>query len=177
MNGTPDEALDLERLKARIREQAARKRAEVAAVIPLAVRSPDGRTFNWLEAKALLRTAATFAEAGTPPPLEGMRGPKRWLAAQLARVVRRLTRFITTRQTDYNVSLLDTVRDLAESLHETETRLLQQQVQIRQLEALVGQLQLRGPAPAAERRPRLAAAGEPGACARPLPLPRPDRSP
>jgi hypothetical protein len=152
VNGTPEEKVDLEELKARIRARAARKRAEVGAVVPLAAKARGGWTFNWLEAKAILKTAATFAECGKPPTHENRHGLKLWVARLLSNTVIRLTRFITSRQTDYNVSLLDTVRDMAEALHDVETRVVGQQEQIRQLEAVVCQLQLRAGFPAGERK-------------------------
>jgi hypothetical protein len=151
VNGTPEEKVDLEQLKESIRARAARKRAEIAAVVPLRAKAQGGWTFNWLEAKALLKTAAKYAEAGQPPTHDNRHGLKLWAVKLLSRTVLRLTRFITTRQTDYNVSILDTVRDMAEALHDVETRVVQQQEQIRQLEALVTRLQL-GAAPAAPER-------------------------
>jgi hypothetical protein len=144
--------VDLEQLKESIREGASRKRSELAAVVPLSAKAQDGWTFNWLEAKTLLKTATLYAEAGKPPLLENKHGLKRALAKFAAKVVLRLTRFITTRQTDYNVSVLDTVRDLAEAMHDVETRVVQQQEQIRQLEALVSQLQVRGATFTPERK-------------------------
>jgi hypothetical protein len=151
VNGTPEEKVDLEQLKARIRARAARKRAEVGAAIPLAAKAQGGWTFNWLEAKSLLKTAGKYAEAGQAPTHDNRHGIKLWVVKLLSRTVLRLTRFITTRQTDYNVSILDTVRDMAEALHDVETRVVHQQEQIRQLEALVCQLQLRN-VPAPERK-------------------------
>ncbi len=144
--------MDLENLKARIRTQAARKRAEVGAIVPLAAKAQGGWTFNWLEAKALLKTAANFAEAGKPPTHENRHGLKLWVARLVSGTILRLTRFITSRQTDYNVSLLDSVRDMAEALHDVETRVVNQQEQIRQLEAVVCQLQLRAGLPIGERK-------------------------
>jgi hypothetical protein len=152
VNGTPEEKVDLEQLKAAIRARAARKRTEIAAAVPLAVKARGGWTFNWLEAKTLLKTAARYAEAGQPPTHDNRHGLKRWVVELISRTVLRLTRFITTRQTDYNVSMLDTVRDMAEALHDVETRVVQQQEQIRQLEAVVCQLQFRAAPSTPERK-------------------------
>jgi hypothetical protein len=152
VNGTPEEKIDLEELKARIRARAARRRAEIAAVVPLAAKAQGGWTFNWLEAKTTLKTAAAFAEAGKPPTHDNRHGLALWFARLLSRTVLRLTRFITSRQTDYNVSLLDTVRDMAEALHDVETRVVNQQEQIRQLEAVVVRLQLHAGLPLGERK-------------------------
>jgi hypothetical protein len=152
VNGASEAKIDLEELKGRIRARAAAKRTEIAAVVPLAAKARDGWTFNWLEAKATLKTAASFAEAGTPPTHDNRHGLKLWAARLISRTVSRLTRFITSRQTDYNVSLLDTVRDMAEALHDVETRVVHQQEQIRQLEALVCRLQLLAGVPAGERK-------------------------
>ncbi len=145
MNGIPEEKVDLQQLKKRIRDRAALKRAEIAAVVPLRAKSQGGWSFNWLEAKSLLKTAAKYAEAGQPPSHDNRHGFKRWVVQLVSGAVLRLTRFITTRQTDYNVSMLDTVRDMAEALHDVETRVVQQQEQIRQLEAVVARLQLGAP--------------------------------
>jgi hypothetical protein len=152
VNGTSKESLDLEELKNRIRARAAARRAEIAAVVPLQAKAQGGWTFNWLEAKALLKTAARYAQAGQPPSHDNRHGLKLWAVKLLSRTVLRLTRFITTRQTDYNVSLLDAVRDMAEALHDVETRVVQQKEQIRQLEALVCQLQLRSGSASPERK-------------------------
>jgi hypothetical protein len=154
VSGNSDDSLDLEELKAQVRARAARRRAEVAAVIPLAARAPSqgGWTFNWLEAKGQVRTAERFVQAGTPPLLENAHGLKRRLGMLVGRIVMRLTRFITTRQTDYNRNVLDLVRDMAEALHDVEGRVIGQQEQIRQLESCLAQVQLRAGVPPAERK-------------------------
>jgi hypothetical protein len=146
---TPEPDLDLEQLKAAIAEDARRKRAEAAAVIPLSARHAGNWSFNWLEVKTRFPVIAECAQAGAPPRLEGLRGPRRWLAWLRGRMVLRLCRFITSRQTDYNVELMDLVRYTMEALHDVEARVVQQQKRIRQLEDCLVQLQLTGgPAPA-----------------------------
>ncbi len=54
-----------------------------------------------------------------------------------------LTRFITSKQTDLNINLLLTLREMGEALHAIETRVIQQQEQIHLLETSLSQLQLR----------------------------------
>jgi hypothetical protein len=140
MNAEPQPALDLQQLRDSIREEAARKRAQFAAVAPVADTSPGHWCLNWLEVKDRLCGLAELAQAGTPPRLPGARRLRRRLAGLLARGVMRLSRFITSRQTDYNVELLNLVRYTAEGLHDVETRVVQQQEQLGHLETCLGQL-------------------------------------
>jgi hypothetical protein len=135
--------LDLDELKARIREQAASMRERAASATPL---PPDGSSiwsFNWLEVKSRLKIAAGLAQLGAMPLLPRFHGIKRRLALAASRVILYLTRFLTTRQTDFNVCTLDAIRGIGEALHAIETRVVEQQEQIRLLEASVRQLQLR----------------------------------
>jgi hypothetical protein len=134
---------DLDELKARIREQAASMRERAAASVPLAARSSAAWSFNWLEVKSRLKIGAGLAHLGAVPLLPRFHGLTRRLALAGAKVVLYLTRFLTSRQTDFNVCLLDALREMGEALHTVETRVVQQQEQIRLLEATVNQLQLR----------------------------------
>ncbi|HEY7156633.1 MAG TPA: hypothetical protein VH575_21875 [Gemmataceae bacterium] len=143
MSGTNDPDWDLDELKARIREQAAGMRERAAAAVPLAARSSAAWSFNWLEVKSRLKIGARLAQLGEMPLLPRFHGLKRRLALAASRVVLLLTRFLTSRQTDFNVCLLDALREMGEALHTVETRLVQQQEQIRLLEATVSQLQMR----------------------------------
>lgn len=143
MSGTNDPDWDLDELKARIREQAASMRERATASVPLAARSAAAWSFNWLEVKSRLKIGAGLAQLGAMPLLPRFHGLKRRLALAASRVVLLLTRFLTSRQTDFNVCLLDALREMGEALHTVETRVVQQQEQIRLLEAAVSQLQLR----------------------------------
>jgi hypothetical protein len=139
-----DSENDLETLRTRIRARAARRQAEIAAANPLTPQAPPPWTFNWLEARRRLQIAAGMAHIAQPPQLQHSRGLKRWLSSLTAKVVLRLTRFMTNRQTDCNVCLVETLLDMAEALHEAETRSIQYQEQIRHLQACLVQLQMRG---------------------------------
>ncbi len=143
MSGTNDPDWDLDEWKARIREQAASMRERAAASVPLAARSAAAWSFNWLEVKSRLKIGAGLAQLGAVPLLPRFHGLKRRLALAASRGVLYLTRFLTSRQTDFNVCLLDALREMGEALHTIETRLVQQQEQIRLLEATVSQLQMR----------------------------------
>lgn len=143
MDNTNQPNLDLDELKARIREQAASMRERAVAAIPLAGRGPSVWTFNWLEVKARLKIGAGLAQLGAVPLLPRLHGLQRRLALAASRLILYLTRFLTSRQTDFNVCLLDALREMGEALHTAETRLVQQQEQIRLLEATLSQLQLR----------------------------------
>jgi len=143
MSGTNDAELDLVELKARIREQAAAMRERAAEAVPLAARSAAAWSFNWLEVKSRLKIGANLAQLGEVPMLPRFHGWRRRVALAASRIVLYLTRFITSRQTDFNVCLLDALREMGEALHVVETRLVQQQEQIRLLESCLGQLQLR----------------------------------
>lgn len=143
MSGTNQPGLNLDELKIRIREQAAAMRERAAAATPL---PPDGSSvwsFNWLEVKSRLKIAAGLSQLGVLPLLPRFHGIKRRLALAASRVILYLTRFLTTRQSDFNVCALDALRGIGEALHAVETRLVQQQEQIRLLEATVSQLQMR----------------------------------
>jgi len=69
-----------------------------------------------------------------------------------SRVILYLTRFLTTRQSDFNVCVLDALRGMGEAVHALETRLVQQQEQIRLLETTILQLQWRIAGTGAARR-------------------------
>jgi hypothetical protein len=143
MNNANQPDLDLNELKERIREQAAGMRERAASATPL---PPDGSSvwsFNWLEVKSRLKIAAGLAQLGAAPLLPRFHGIKRRLALLASRVILYLTRFLTTRQSDFNVCVLDALRGMGEALHAAETRVVQQQEQIRLLEATICQLQLR----------------------------------
>lgn len=139
--------LNLDELKARIREQAASMRERAASSIPLAARGPSVWSFNWLEVKSRLKIGAGLAQLGAVPLLPRFHGIKRRMALAASRVILFLTRFLTSRQTDFNVCLLDALREMGEALHSVESRVVQQQEQIRLLEATISQLQFRVTAP------------------------------
>lgn len=147
MSGTNHPDWDLDDLKAKIREQAAAMRERAAASVPLAVHSSSGWSFNWLEVKSRLKIGTGLAQMGNMPLLPRFRGLKRRIALVASRAVLILTRFLTSRQTDFNVCMLDTLREMGEALHAIETRVIQQQEQIRQLETSLGQLQMRVSSP------------------------------
>lgn len=143
MNKKDQLDLNLDELKERIREQAAGMRERAASATPL---PPDGSSiwsFNWLEVKSRLKIASGLAQLGAAPLLPRFHGIKRRLALAASRVILYLTRFLTTRQSDFNVCTLDALRGLGEALHAVETRVVQQQEQIRLLEATITQLQFR----------------------------------
>jgi hypothetical protein len=153
MSGADDPKADLDELRARLRCQAARRRADVAAENPVRPSPPPPWTYNWQEGRRLLQGADALTHISAPPQLEDVRGPKRWLTNLLGKLVIRLTRFMTNRQIDFNVRLLGAVRDMVEALHEIETRSIENQEQIRHLEACLAQLQLRAGGAADAERP------------------------
>jgi hypothetical protein len=143
MNGTNHPGWDLDELKTRIREQASAMRERTAAAVPLTARSASAWSFNWLEVKSRLKIADGMAKLGAMPLLPRFRGLKRRVALAASRVVLVLTRFITSKQTDLNINLLLTLREMGEAMHAIETRVIQQQEQIHLLETSLSQLQLR----------------------------------
>jgi hypothetical protein len=145
MSGANHPDWDLDELKARIREQAAEMRERVAASVPLTARSSSAWAFNWLEVKSRLKFAEGLSRLGAMPLLPRFRGIKRQVALIASRAVLVLTRFITSRQTDFNINLLETLREMGEALHAIETRAIQQQEQIHLLEAQLSQLHMRLP--------------------------------
>jgi hypothetical protein len=155
MSGTNQPEWDLDELKEHIRAQAACMRERVAVSLPLTPPGSAGWAFNWLEFKARLKIGAGLAKLGERPLLPRFHGIKRQLALSVARIVLFLTRFLTSRQTDFNVATLDSLREIGEALHSVETRVVQQQEQIRLLEATVGQLQLRVSSGGVPRRAEL----------------------
>jgi hypothetical protein len=152
MSGANRSDWDLDKLKTRIREQAAEMRERVAASVPLTARSSSAWAFNWLEVKSRLKIAEGLSRLGAMPLLPRFRGLKRQVALVASRVVLVLTRFITSRQTDFNINLLETLREMGEALHAIETRVIQQQEQIHLLEAQLSQLHMRLPGVVSPRR-------------------------
>jgi hypothetical protein len=155
MSGASHPDWDLDELKTRIREQAAGMRERAAAAIPLAARGASVWSFNWLEVKSRLKIGSNLARLGAVPLLPRLHGIKRQLALVAARVILVATRFLTSRQTDFNVCLLDALREMGEALHSVESRVVQQQEQIRLLEATISQLQLRVASTGSNRRVEL----------------------
>jgi hypothetical protein len=151
MSAANQPELNLDELKARIREQAASMRERAAASNPLAARGPSVWSFNWLEVKARLKIGAGLAQLGAVPLLPRFHGMQRQLALAASRLILFLTRFLTSRQTDFNVCLLDALREMGEALHSVESRVVHQQEQIRLLEATISQLQFRVAANATPR--------------------------
>lgn len=135
--------LDLDELKARIREQAASMRERAASAMSLPSTGSSAWSFNWLEVKARLKIGAGLAQLGAMPLLPRFHGIQRKLALAVSRVILYLSRFLTSRQTDFNTCILDALREMGEALHSVETCVVQQQEQIRLLEATVSQLLLR----------------------------------
>ena len=146
---------NLDELKARIREQAASMRERTATSIPLTTRGSSVWSFNWLEVKTRLKIGAGLAQLGAVPLLPRFHGIQRQLALAASRVILFLTRFLTSRQTDFNVCMLDALREVGEALHAVESRVVQQQEQIRLLEATISQLQLRVGGSGSSRRGEL----------------------
>lgn len=155
MSATNRADLDLDELKARIREQAASMRERGTSALPLPPSGSSVWSFNWLEVKARLKIGSGLAQLGAAPLLPRLHGVQRKLALFASRIILYLTRFLTSRQSDFNVCLLDALREMGESLHSVETRLVQQQDQIRLLEATVCQLQLRVASAGTPRRGEL----------------------
>jgi hypothetical protein len=133
---------DLAQLRDHILEQVLQKRAEIEALTPLRPPVPPPYAFHWLEARRRLEIAARMSQLSAPPQLENVRGPKRWLSLLLGKIVIVMTRFMTNRQIDYNVNLMETVEDMVKALHELETLALQNQEHIRHLESCLTRLQL-----------------------------------
>ncbi len=94
--------LDVEALKAQIRESAARRRAV-----------PAPPALDWDLLTASLRRVESHADiAAGPPDLPRFRGPWRLAARFLARVVLYLSRFLTSRQREYNHAVLTSLRNI-----------------------------------------------------------------
>jgi hypothetical protein len=120
----PADGFDLARLQAEIRESLARRRP--------ADRAAAGGFDADLRA-ASLRRVERHADIGAGvPELPRLRGPLRFVARLLARVVLYLARFLTSRQREYNYAVLSVLRNIDRGL----SRLEQEQArQIRQLRA------------------------------------------
>lgn len=140
MSRTDQPRLDLEWVKAQIRQDAARLRAAEA---PDTER--DQLDFNWLQVQCRLLGARRLAEAEQQTPqLWRFPGPLRWLARQAARAFLYMAQLITMRQAQFNHSLLDTVSDVAAGMRQAQEGLAQQQEQLRRLDAALGRLLAQG---------------------------------
>jgi hypothetical protein len=153
MGGAGEPKDDLDEMRDRLRSQAARRRAAIDADNPVRPPPPPPYRYNWQEGRRLLQGADALTHISAPPQLTDSRGLKRWLTNLVAKAIIRLTRFMTNRQIDFNVRLLAAVRDMVEALHEIEARSIENQEQIRHLEACIARLQLRADCspPQAER--------------------------
>jgi hypothetical protein len=120
----PADGLDLARLKEEIRECLARRTAATGAVA-----APAGGFDADLRA-ASLRRVEQHADIGAGvPELPRFRGPLRFVARLLARVVLYLSRFLTSRQREYNYAVLHALRNF----HRGLSRLEEEQARQRQL--------------------------------------------
>jgi hypothetical protein len=129
-------AIDLEALMTRLRQQAALKRAAVAATWN--VQPVDARAFNWPQVQAGLNHAARLASTpATVPALGRFRGLTRRLARLVLRGFLSVARVITVRQSDWNGCVLEALRETAEGLRNLEREVARQNERIRQLEAVL----------------------------------------
>jgi hypothetical protein len=132
---TPADGFDLARLKAEIRESLARRRPADRAAAPAGGFDADLRA-------ASLRRVERHADIGAGvPELPRFRGPLRFVARLLARVVLYLARFLTSRQRECNYAVLNALRNHDRGLSRLEQELAQQ---IRQLRADLERLREEG---------------------------------
>lgn len=132
-----EDVLDLWR--SQIRQTAERTRAAASRLSP---ECPDFAIppFNWPQLSITLTGIAPHAQVGTEmPPIRRYRGPFRYGAALVAKVVLYVSKFLTTRQREYNVALLEFVRELGEGVRNLELRVIRQAERIRELEAALAQ--------------------------------------
>jgi hypothetical protein len=128
--------LNLEALKDRLRQQAARRRAETEAALGGPPAEVPG--FNWPQVQACLNNAARLAPPPTAVPTLGrLGGLMRPLARLALRCFLALARVITVRQGDVNVRLLEALRETAEGLRNLEKHVGRQNERIQRLEALL----------------------------------------
>jgi hypothetical protein len=136
--------LDLGALMARLRSQAASKRAAPAHQKPREI-----VTFNWPQVLADLTHAARLAPAPTAVPSLGrLRGLARWLARLIVGGFLTLAQVITVRQANLDGVLIRALRETAEGLRDLEKKLARQQERLDHLEAaLLGRETRWAPAP------------------------------
>jgi hypothetical protein len=135
---TSGPGLDLDALRACIRQQAARRRAAAAEAPAQPTRIP---AFNWLQVHCRLNAAERLTRApGTVPHLWRFPGPIRYLARLAARLVLYVAQLITIRQGECNACLLQSLRDIAEGLRNAELSILRLDERIRRLETAVARL-------------------------------------
>jgi hypothetical protein len=131
----PGDGIDLARLKAEIRASLARRTAA-----PGAVAAPAGGFDADLRAASLGRVERHADIGAGVPELPRFRGPLRFVARLLARVVLYLSRFLTSRQREYNYAVLNALRNLHRGLSRLEDEQAQRFQQLRtDLERLVEQ--------------------------------------
>jgi hypothetical protein len=132
MSRTDRPRLDLERLKAHIRQEAERRRAAPAP-------GPVAPAFDWLPVKCRLLAARRLADAEkTAPSLGQFRGPVRWLARAAARLFLYVSQLTTVRQARFNHWILDSVADVAAGMRQLQERLERQEEELRSISAARG---------------------------------------
>jgi hypothetical protein len=128
--------LDLDRLRDRLRRQAAHRRA-AAGTRALEFRS-EAAGFNWPQVQACLNNAERLAPVvPTVPTLGRLRWGTRMLVRLVLRVFLAMARVITVRQGDLNARLIEALRETAEGLRSLEKLVERQNERIRDLEALL----------------------------------------
>jgi O-antigen chain-terminating methyltransferase len=146
------QAVDLEALRAAVRDQVARKRVngpplheilgafgpagpaegvlsgETQGMTHAPANSKGGTAaIPWGHVEAQLATLKDAAAVGNgAPDMRHRRGAKRWLARGVARCVAYLTRFITTRQSSFNTAAADSARALGQAVRALEQALEEQ---------------------------------------------------
>ena len=112
----PSDVVQLDRLRALIRQQAARRPDAPA---------PDRPPIDWSQVVACLHQAEQHANIGRrPPPLPARFGaPVRFLAGCFARVAAYFARYLLTEQREFNNAALGCLRSLQLGLYQLEQEL------------------------------------------------------
>ena len=122
--------IDVDELMVKIREEVARRRADVASPSPPLSRPQDSvpTAIEWSSSLSASLPAAEYQarHVGTVPGWARFGGVKRKIAQQVARVVLYLSDFIINQQKQVNGTILSALRAIGDSLGRLESRLGEQ---------------------------------------------------
>jgi hypothetical protein len=126
-----------EALLATIRERAEENQRQLGTT-PAASRP----VYNWPEVSSRLSRAAAVAVADATIPVDRRHtGLRRGLILAVRRLIASLLRFLTARQSDYNLGILEAMHETGRAVRSLEKRLAAQDEELTQLRERISHLE------------------------------------
>ncbi len=102
----------------------------------------DAPIYNWPEVSSYLGRAAAVAVADDAPPVSPRHtGLRRVIFVSVRKLAVTLLRFLTVRQSEYNLGILHALREMGKAVRSLEQRLAERDHEIRQLRERLSHLE------------------------------------